>query len=86
MDAIVCPRRENVHVNFHCKVCVTLKFCYKIAWVPCKSDDFSGYREKLADLYVQISATPLLGLVNIFQQYLQHTYVSIHIGWNVREA
>ena len=24
--------------------------------------------------------------VHIFQQYLQHTYVSIHVRWDVREA
>ena len=34
----------------------------------------------------QISATPIPGHVHIFQQYLQHTYMSIHIRWNVREA
>ena len=28
------PLRENVHVNFQCGVCATLKFCYKFASVP----------------------------------------------------
>ena len=44
MDAfmsILRARRENVHVNFHCRACVTFKLCYKIASVPCKSADFS---------------------------------------------
>ena len=35
---------------------------------------------------LQISTTPLPGYVHIFQQYLQHTYVSIHIRRDVREA
>ena len=37
-------------------------------------------------LHMQISTTPLLGYVHIFQQYLQHTYVSIHVQRYVREA
>ena len=32
--AILRACRENVHVSFHCRVCATLKFCYKIARVP----------------------------------------------------
>ena len=35
---------------------------------------------------MQTSATPLPGHAHIFQQYLQHTYVCIHIRWDVREA
>ena len=35
---------------------------------------------------MQISATPLPGYGHIYQQYLQHTYVYIHIQWDVREA
>ena len=31
--AILRAGRENVHVNFHCRVCVTLIFCNKIASV-----------------------------------------------------
>ena len=35
---------------------------------------------------LQISTTPLPGYVHIFQQYLQHSYVSIHVRRDVREA
>ena len=79
--------RENVHVSFHCRFCVTLKFCHKIAWVPlsvpCNSADFSLVpgRAWTCDLVRKISkfacANP--GLVYIFQQYLHHTYMSIHV-------
>ena len=37
MDAfvdILRARTGNVHVNFHCRACTTLRFCYKIASVP----------------------------------------------------
>ena len=37
-------------------------------------------------LQVEISATPLPGHSRVFQQYLQHTYVCIHVRWDVREA
>ena len=37
-------------------------------------------------LHVQISATPLPGYARTFHQYLQHTYVCIHVRWDVREA
>ena len=37
-------------------------------------------------VHVQISATPLPGYVHIFQQYLQPTYVRIHVRRDVREA
>ena len=36
LDAFIGPlhaHRENVHANFHCRVCVTLIFCYKITSV-----------------------------------------------------
>ena len=34
MDAFIgllCARREHVNAYFHCRVCLTLIFCYKIA-------------------------------------------------------
>ena len=37
-------------------------------------------------LHVQISTVPLPGYSNIFQHYLQHTYVCIHLQWDVRES
>ena len=37
-------------------------------------------------LQVQISATPLPGHARIFQQYMQHTYMCIHVRWDVGEA
>ena len=37
-------------------------------------------------LQVQFSATPLPGYANIFQQYLQRSYVYTHVWWDVREA
>ena len=37
-------------------------------------------------VHVQISTTPLPGYSHIFQHYLQHTYVCIHVRWDVREA
>ena len=35
---------------------------------------------------MQTSTTPLPGYVRIFQQYLQHTCMSIHVQRYVREA
>ena len=35
---------------------------------------------------MQIFSTPLPGYAGVFQQYLQHIYMCIHIQWNVRET
>ena len=35
---------------------------------------------------MQTSTTPLPGYIHIFQQYLQHTYLSIHVRRDIREA
>ena len=34
---------------------------------------------------MEISATPLPGYGDYFQQYLQHNYACIHVQWDVRE-
>ena len=43
-----------------------------------------GSWENTTCLYIQISSTPQPRY--IFQQYLYHTYVCMHVQWNVKEA
>ena len=80
--AILRARRENMHVNIHCRVCATLKFCYKIAQVP--SDCLPNPPIFLCKQDLRAHTT---GCKRGFREalvFLTRTYV--HVQWDVREA
>ena len=63
---------ENLHTHFLCVHTVWLQHIHVSMNTPC--------------LHLQISIILLPGYAPIFQQYLSHTYVYIHIRWDVRET